>query len=129
LQAYLAAGIPPQGITWLVRPPEDRSGQFPVAVTTPGHPPVTVRVVLGEETPPVPRSAKVASDSPVKELRVVYPKPRLEPVFWRPLARLVGDHPGPFSTWLAAIDVGWLWLYILAYLPTLLLVRGTLKVA
>ncbi len=60
---------------------------------------------------------------------MVYPKPRLEPVFWRPLARVVGDHQGPLAAWLAAIDVGWLWLYILAYLPTLLLVRGILKVA
>ncbi|MCY2988427.1 MAG: PEP-utilizing enzyme [Planctomycetota bacterium] len=129
LQAYLAAGLPPQGITWLVRPPEDRSGQFPVAVTTPGHPPVTVCVVLGEEYPPVPRITKVAGDSPIQELRVVYPKPRLEPVFWRPLARVLGDHPGPLAARLAAIDVGWLWLYILAYLPTLLLVRRILKVA
>ena len=59
--------------------------------------------------------------SPVKELRVVYPKPKQEPVFWRPLAAL-GGRP-------ARIDLGWLWLYILVYLPALVVTRAVLKVA
>ena len=73
LEAYLAAGIPPQAVTWLVRPPDGFSGQFPVTVTAAGHPPVTVSVVLGEEYPPARVSAKGAAGSPIKELRVVYP--------------------------------------------------------
>ena len=129
LQAYLAAGIPPQGITWLVRSPDARGGQFPVTVTTSGQPPLALRVVLGDDYPPAPRSVKGAGDSPFKELRVVYPQPRLEPVFWRPLARLLGDQPGGLLTRLAAIDLGWLWLYILAYLPALLIIRWILRVA
>ncbi len=34
LEAYLAAGIPPRGITWLVRPPDTMDGSFPISVTT-----------------------------------------------------------------------------------------------
>ena len=129
LEAYLAAGIPPQAVTWLVRPPDGYSGKFPVTVTAPGHSPVTVNVVLSEEHPPARVSAKGNAGSPIKELRVVYPKSRLEPVFWRPLARVAGDNPVPFLARLATINVGWLWLYILVYLPTLMLVRTILKVA
>ncbi|MGA2254969.1 MAG: hypothetical protein ABSG53_09925, partial [Thermoguttaceae bacterium] len=129
LAAYLAAGVPPQAVTWLVRPPEGFGGRFPVTVTAAGHPPVTVSVVLGEEYPPARTNAKGAVGSPIRELRVVYPKSRVEPVFWRPLAGLAGDSPIQFFAWLATINVGWLLLYILVYLVTLVLVRTILKVA
>jgi hypothetical protein len=42
---------------------------------------------------------------------------------------LSGHDSLPFVSRLAAIDAGWLWLYILAYLPTLFLARSVLKVA
>jgi len=129
LEAYLAVGVPPQTVTWLVRPPEGCSGRFPVTVTAAGHPPVTVNVVLGEVYPPTRAGAKGAAGSPIKELHVVYPKSRAEPVFWQPLARLAGDRSGPFIGRLASISVGWLLLYILVYLATLMLVRTFLKVA
>jgi hypothetical protein len=121
LQAYLDAGIGPQGITWLIRPPEGMSGRFSVMVTAGKNPPVAADIVLGEEYPPVPRRVAGPADSPVKELRVVYPKSRLEPVFWRPLVSLGGRA--------ASMDLGWLWLYILAYLPALVVARAALKVA
>ncbi|MHB1035418.1 MAG: PEP/pyruvate-binding domain-containing protein [Pirellulales bacterium] len=128
LAAYLAAGIPPRAITWLVRPPEDAIGTFPVAVTAMGYPGVTASVVLGDESPPALRMVTGPGDGPIKEVRIDYPRPKLKPVFWRPLAFL-GGTPVPFSARLAAWDVGWLWLYILVYLPTLMLVRLMLKVA
>jgi uncharacterized membrane protein (DUF106 family) len=121
LQAYLDAGIGPQGVTWLIRPPEGMSGRFSVTVTAGKNPPVAADVVLGEEYPPAPRRVAGPADSPVQELRVVCPKSKLEPVFWRPLASLGGRA--------ASIDLGWLWLYILAYLPALVVVRAVLKVA
>jgi len=121
LQAYLDAGIPPQGVTWLIHPPEDMSGRFSVTVTAGEHPPVTTEVVLGEEYAPAPCRVAGPAGSPVKELRVVYPKAKYEPVFWRPLA--------PLSPRLATIDLGWLWLYVLTYLPALVLARAVLKVA
>ena len=129
LEAYLAAGVPPQAVTWLVRPPEGFSGRFPVTVTAAGHPLVTVDVVLGEEYPPAREGVKGVAGSPIKELRVVYPKTRLEPVFWRPLAGIATDSPSPLVARLATINVGWLLLYIVVYLPTLTLVRAIFKVA
>jgi rifampicin phosphotransferase len=121
LQAYLDAGIRSQGITWQIRPPEGMGGRFSVAVTAGEHPPVSVPVVLGDEVPPGPCRVVGPAGSPVQELRVVYPKSKLEPVFWRPPAFLGGP--------VASIDLGWLWLYILVYLPALVIVRAVLKVA
>jgi pyruvate,water dikinase len=129
LQAYLDAGIPPQGITWVVRPPEEMVGRLSVAVRAEGHLPLTVAVVLGNESPPAPSSVIGPAGSPVKELRVVYPKPNRKPVFWQPLASLAGHDGVPWAARLATVDVGWLWLYILAYIPTLVLARAILKVA
>jgi len=121
LQAYLEAGIPPQGITWLLRPPDNMSGRFSVAVTAGEHPPAVADIVLGDKHPPAPCRVAGRADSPVREVRVVYPRSRHEPVFWRPLALLGGR--------MAGVDLGWLWFYILVYLPTLVLARAVLKVA
>jgi hypothetical protein len=121
LQAYLDAGIGPQGITWLIRPPESLCGRFSVVVSAGGYSSASVSVVLGDEVPPAPRRVAGPVGSPVKELRVVYPKSRQEPIFWRPPAFLGGR--------MASIDLGWLWFYILVYLPTLVVVRAVLKVA
>jgi hypothetical protein len=129
LKAYLDAGIPPQGITWLIRAPEALSGRFSVAVTAGGHTPVKADVVLGEAYPPAQSRTAGPADSPVKEVRVVYPKHRYEPVFWRPLVSLAGYDRVPLTARLATIDIGWLWLYILVYVPTLVLTRAVLKVA
>jgi rifampicin phosphotransferase len=121
LQAYLAAGIPPQGITWLIRPPNDLRGRFSIKVTAGEHPPLSTSIVLGDEVPPDPVYVTGAAGSPIKELRAVYPKPKQESVFWRPPASLGG--------WLAAFDIGWLWLYIIVYLVSMVLARSVLRVA
>ena len=44
LQNYLAAGIPPQGITWMIRTPPGTVGRFPVKVVVEGHPALTANV-------------------------------------------------------------------------------------
>jgi phosphohistidine swiveling domain-containing protein/uncharacterized membrane protein (DUF106 family) len=129
LQAYLEAGISPQGITWLIRPPGDMGGRFSVTVTAGEHAPVVVDVVLGDKYPPAPRRVMGPVGSPVRELQVVYPRSRHEEVFWRPLARLADCRQVAWATRLAAVEVGWLWLYILVYLPALVLARAVLKVA
>jgi pyruvate,water dikinase len=121
LQTYLDAGVPPQGITWLIHPPSNLSGRFPVIVTAGQSPPVAANVVVGNKYPPAPCHVVGSTGSPVKEVRAVYPRPTYEPVFWQPLA--------PLSTRLAAIDPGWLWLYILVYLVTLALAKVLMKVA
>ncbi len=135
LKAYLAAGIPPQPIRWLIRSPEDAEdgpapgGRFAIVVSTADRPPLTAIVVLGDEYPPAPRSVRAGTDSPIKEIRVVYPPPKQEPVFWRPLARLEGATSIPFAARLAAIHVGWLTLYVVVYVLTLVVARPALRVA
>jgi pyruvate,water dikinase len=128
LQNYLAAGVPPQGITWMIRPPAGATGRFAVNAAVDGHAPVSVNIVLGGDFPPGNLTAAGGPDSPVKELRVVYPPAGQKQVFWQPLAGLAG-HNVPFAEKLATMNVGWLLLYILAYLPALFLSKAMLKVA
>lgn len=129
LKKYLDAGIPAQGITWMIRPPPGTVGKFPVKVIAEGHSPVTADIVLGAEFPPGNLVAKGRHDSPIRELRVVYPASGQKPIFWEPLARLGAHDHIPFAKALSAMDVGWLWLYILTYLPVLFISRALLKVA
>ncbi|HWE04072.1 MAG TPA: PEP/pyruvate-binding domain-containing protein [Tepidisphaeraceae bacterium] len=120
LQAYLDGGIAPQGLTWLVRAPENWAGRFPVAVASANGPPATVSAVLGERDAPAPTTADGAHGSPVRELKIVYPRPAQEPVFWtRAFERAAG------WTHLSA----WLLLYVIVYIPALALTRVALKVA
>lgn len=128
LQNYLAAGVPPQGITWMIRPPADITGRFAVSVVVDGHTPLTVNIVMGRDFPPAKLTAAGGPDSPVRELRVVYPPAGQKPFFWKPLAGIAG-HNVPLAEKLSVMDVGWLLLYILAYLPALFLSKAALKVA
>jgi hypothetical protein len=129
LQHYLDTGVPARGITWMIRPPPGTVGRFSVKVIADGHPPVAVDVMLGGEFPPGKLIAKGGHDSPIRDVRVVYPPPGQKPVFWQPLAGLRAHDQLPFAKDLAAMDIGWLWLYILTYLPALLVSRAVLKVA
>ncbi|HOW71460.1 MAG TPA: PEP/pyruvate-binding domain-containing protein [Phycisphaerae bacterium] len=138
LQAYLEAGLPPRGMTWIIRPPADLDGRFPVTVATGGHRPVTIQAVVGDRCAPAPSLVTGDRGSPVRELRVVYPRPKQAPCFWRPFAAfgslspdaaVAGEGSRPVVGRLAAVDVGWLWLYIIVYLPTLLTARAVMKVA
>ncbi len=75
-----------------------------------------VPVVLGEASPPGAKSVKGVG--PVKEVRVAYnwrPEPK-DLAFWQPFGA---------ASW----AVGWVWVYILAYLPVLFGTRAILKVA
>jgi hypothetical protein len=129
LRAYLDAGVPPQGITWQLRPPENFDGRFSVEVIADGKTAASVNVVLGDKSPPSPSISTGAPGSPVKSLRVSYAKAKQQQFFWRPFARFAGEEaPGGMAK-LASFDIGWLWLYILVYLPALFVVRGVLKVA
>ena len=59
LKNYLDAGLPPQGITWTIRPAQGASGRFPASVVAEGHPPVGLTVVLGNQYPPGALAAAV----------------------------------------------------------------------
>jgi hypothetical protein len=117
LEAYLAAGIPPRGVSWRINMPKGFEGTVPVSVTAGGQD-LTARVVIGTKSAPSP--ATVTGRGVVKELRIVYPRGERAP-FWRPL----GFIGGKVGAW----DIGWVWLYVVAYLPVLLALRWLLRVA
>jgi uncharacterized membrane protein (DUF106 family) len=129
LEAYLAAGIPPQGITWLVRPDAGAEGKYRIAVGSPGHPAARLAIVLGEMDPPVAPSARPDSASPIRELRAVAPHPHSEATFWRPFAPFGGEASPRALQWLSTINVSWIWIYILSYLAALLVARRIFRVA
>ncbi|HEX2972783.1 MAG TPA: PEP-utilizing enzyme, partial [Tepidisphaeraceae bacterium] len=52
LQSYLKRPLPPQSLSWRILPKEAAAGQFPITLTTPGSPSLTLNVVLGNSTPP-----------------------------------------------------------------------------
>jgi hypothetical protein len=124
LQAYLEAGIPPQGITWLVRTPDNFSGRFPVTVQTAGGA-AEIDVTVGDAAPP--SAASVAGNGPIRSIKAVYPKPTTEAAFFRPFSWINAD--SAMGKRLASFDLGWVWLYVLVYLPALLIARAILKVA
>jgi phosphohistidine swiveling domain-containing protein len=129
LQRYLDNGMPPRGLTWTVRPPAGASRRFPVSVATEGHSPVTLTVVLGNDFPPAATTVSGPPDSPIKQLRVAYQTSPQRRVFWQPFAGLAGHSDVAAVQWLAARDVGWLWLYLAAYLPALAILRPLMRVA
>ena len=129
LRRYLDAGIPPRGITWMIRTPAGTIGRFPVKVSVEGYPAVMATLALGDEFPPGNLTFKGKPDSAIRELRVVYPPSGQKPIFWQPLAGLAAHSTITFLCALARLDIGWLWLYILTYLPVLFMTRSLLRVA
>jgi hypothetical protein len=129
LKGYLDRGLPPQGMTWTLRPDAGEAGRFPVSVVTEGHAPVSVSVVLGNQYAPAAVVATGGAGSPVRELRVVYPNSSQKPVFWQPLAALGVDRGSAFVRGLANLDIGWLGIYLLTYLPVLFILQKLMKVA
>lgn len=118
LEAYLKAGVPVRGVSWRVNVPEGYEGAFGVHAAVGGASEMNARVVVGSRDPPAP--TKVAGAGLLKEVRVVYGRSEPQP-FFRPLAFIGGR--------LGAWDMGWVWLYVAAYLPVLIAVRRALKVA
>jgi pyruvate,water dikinase len=113
LQEYLARGLPPQGITWIVHPGEDAAGRFDLSIDTPSAPdPMPLAITLGDDQPPAPRIVHPV-DSPIRELKIVYPRSAT----MQPFVRF-----GP-------LHCGWVLLYILVYVPVLFAARAVLKVA
>jgi len=126
LADYLARGIPPQPVRWALIPPKEYAGRFPITVSVGNEPPVTVQVVLGDEYPPAPKT--LAGTGALKQVRIIPAGAKQALVFWRPLAWLGGLHL-PLAGKLASWDAGWVWLYILAYVPVLLVMRSLLRIA
>jgi len=116
LDARLNGGIPPQGLSWTVRAPDNAEGRFTVSVATANGPALNVQVVLGDRYPPAAAEAN-DHDGPVRSLRVVYPQPAQKRVLFTPFA---------FAGW--NWDTGWLILYVVVYLAVFLPAKALLRV-
>lgn len=128
LAAYLAAGIPPQTLMWQITVPANARGKFDLSAATKDRKPLYLPIAVGDSTAPVSTEATNRSDSPIRQLRVVYPRPKQAVEFWRPFAALANSN-SPRAGKLASFDVGWLWLYLLVYVPVLFAGRKLLRVA
>lgn len=129
LQDYLDNGVSPRGLTWTVRSLAGASSRFPVSVETEGHQPVIVTVVLGNDFPPAVTMVPGPPGSPIKQLRLAYQTSPQRRAFWQPFAGLAGHSEAATVQWLASLDIGWLWLYLVAYLPALAILRPLMRVA
>jgi pyruvate,water dikinase len=120
LEGYLKEGIPPRAVAWQVSLPAGFDGVHRVHVWA-GSEPVTVEIVEGESHPPVPAVVNGPAGGVIKKVEVVYPRPAVARVFWRPFSWMGGK----WGAW----DAGWVWLYVAVYLPVLLALRFLLRVA
>lgn len=126
LQAYLDRGIPPQGLTWSIHSPADAQGAFS-AIATSGGERHTIRFSIGDGDPPLPNRIDCAPGSQIKSLEIFFRGAKSEPIFCRPFAWL-SRSDAPFLRWLSTTQVGWLSLYLVAYLPALLACRWIWRV-
>jgi len=129
LAQYLDRGIPPQPLAWTLYTSEDEPGRFPVTLTAAEGEPVTTWVVVGDAAPPEPREdlgdgkavqvARPDGDSSIELIKVTCfeQKRQGQDAFWTPLA-------ASGCSW----DMGWLALYILAYVPAMLVLRWLLRI-
>lgn len=118
LKEYLAKNrIPPQSVSWTVRPAEGVGGRFPMTVWVGDRVGARLWAVLGEEY--APEATEVNGMAGVLSARVVYAPPEQKRVFWAPLGKI------GLPSW----DVGWMITYLGVYLPAVFLFRRVLKVA
>ncbi|MDB5326321.1 MAG: pyruvate phosphate dikinase PEP/pyruvate-binding protein [Phycisphaerales bacterium] len=112
LRAYLHAPLPPQGLTWLLRPAENFDGMFYVQANTEGAA-TGAGITIGNSRPPQPSLVGGPKESPLRSIEVIYPRPALE----RHFVRITG------------VDVGWVGVYVGVYVLALVIVRRVARVA
>jgi len=148
LEAFLAAPMPDQTLSWGVVTPKGTAGKWPITVSLAGGRAVTVYAVLGEGFAPetkedivvqagkrtrTDRQVQVwradASDAVIKEVQVRYRDPnpvKGEGIFWAPLAWFEPDeNTGPIK----ALFSPWLVLYIAVYVVVMFGLKAALRVA
>ncbi|MEI7766425.1 MAG: PEP/pyruvate-binding domain-containing protein [Phycisphaerae bacterium] len=115
LDTFLKAPIPAREIAWPILSDDKANGSYKVTVTAQGSAPHSMDIVLGDLNPPAPRTLECGPDGPIQSLKITYPKPKTTQVFWKL----------PGIDW----NLGWLWVYLLAYLPIMLIARWLLRIA
>jgi hypothetical protein len=121
LDAYLAGRIPPVPMEWAILTPKDASESWRVKVTG-GNDQLTINVTLGDRRPPGPLEIQNDAGRPIASVKAIHPPPPRKPTFFAPFGFM--GRSG-ISYW----DVGWLGVYLLAYIPAMFLLRWILRIA
>ncbi|MDF7826627.1 PEP/pyruvate-binding domain-containing protein [Pontiellaceae bacterium B12227] len=113
LNAFLAEGVPAQKLTWLIHVPESAGGLHPLTLMVGDTVAAEFNLVFGSSVPPEP--AAFAEVSPeVTSITINYPRSLQKVSFF--------TVPGTKK------DLGWLGIYLLAYLPAMFIAKGALRV-
>jgi len=108
LRDFLSHGIPPQSVSWKINSTPNQSGQFPIQISIPRHAPLTINAVLGESHAPAPLEITDHDAKGIVSAKIVHPRSDQKRTFWAPLS-------WAGKPW----DAGWLWLYLIVYLPVM----------
>jgi len=117
LRDFLAHGIPPQSVSWKINSTPNQSGRFPIQISIPKHPPLTINAVLGESHAPQPLEITDHDSKGIVSAKIVHPRSDQKRTFWAPFA-FAGKQ------W----DAGWLTLYLIMYLPVMFGLKWLLRV-
>ena len=118
LDRFLAGPTPSQKISWRIKVPADARGHHDLRLETEGGKAVDLTLAFGKNCPPT-LAEVTPTDGPVISLKAIYPRPLQKNYFWAPFPSKTGS---PF-------DFGWLGVYLIAYLPAMVVVKKLLKVA
>ncbi|VGO15488.1 Prodigiosin synthesizing transferase PigC [Pontiella desulfatans] len=113
LNAFLREGVPPQKMTWLISVPESAEGKHPVKLKVGDETVSSFDLVFGRNVPPAPAAFAEVSEQ-VVSITINYPRALQQASFFK--------LPGTKK------DLGWLGIYLLAYLPTMFVAKFALRV-
>lgn len=113
LNAFLQAPLPSVPLAWQLTTPTV-SGRYAVTLNTPDAAPITAYIALGPNVPPEPIEILTPAGHPLRSVKIMYPKFAEPPPFFKP-------------SWLP-FELSWFWVYLLVYLPVMLIARVILRV-
>ena len=131
LKGFLSRPMPARDVSWTLQSPEDHGGRFDLRVEAGEWNPVKSAAVLGRLVAPEPKedlgdgkgpvqlARPEEAGHPVEWVKVTYGQKQVrgERAFWKPVEWLV-------QPWLP----GWLIVYLLAYIPTMFILKWLLRV-
>jgi len=131
LGRFLDGPMPSRDVSWTLHTSKDKDGRFLLSVETEGFPPIHTAVVLGscvapevkedlgDGKGPVQVVRPTTENHPIELVKVAYREQLVKDgnVFWPPVEWMV-------TSWLP----GWLIVYLLAYLPIMIILKFVFRV-
>jgi len=121
LKQFLGQPLASREVSWRIRT-GDVAGRFPVTLRSQGQS-LTTFVVLGDDYPPELGEATGPSGSALRCLKVKYDPPPRKQLFCKPLSW------APIPPAIRHYELGWLGVYLLAYLPAMFGLKWLLRIA